>query len=430
MNVKSEDLIFMSKLFSVLFILLVVFPFRIRYEFLIFNSVSIFDLALLGFGMLLLLFVLQRDGRLYTGNKTVLFLLCIPLGIGLFSLAWTRDISETAYYLVMLAEAVLSYLVIVNLLYDMAASTIMRFMGSMVLLIISISVLSFFRVPGFAPFIPYEYGSPAYNAFIGSYYTRLSSPFLGLCNDLASVLAYFLFLGWAWYNVSRRHGYQVLTLIIMVSIILTTSKGVLLAIILTIPFFVRWQKIKIRKLVAPILAVALLSAMAFMAAYSFSEQFRVYYPNVFSIEHALSVSGRERLQRAAFGIAQVIRSPLYGYGAKVIPAAEESAFKGSMHNTYIEQVLWFGIPLGGLSVFSLLALPLIFLRNAEKAGVAFAIRSGIAAAIVCQLLIFSMEASFEGQFLKILFYVSVGFSVALINSLTGHERETVQGEAK
>jgi hypothetical protein len=54
---------------------------------------------------------------------------------------------------------------------------------------------------------------------------------------------------------------------------------------------------------------------------------------------------------------------------------------------------------------------------------------GIAAAIISQLVAFTLESSYEGQFVRILFYISIGFSVALVNSLTRCHRETVGGYA-
>jgi len=412
------------KLFSILFVILITFPFRIRGKILIFNSISIFDIALIAFSIMLLLYVLYNKGRLYVGNKSIFLLLCVPLFIALFSIVWSKDVSKTFYYIIVMTEAVLSYLVIINLLRRFDSQRIMSIMACMVLLIIILSFLSFYRVPGFAPFIGYEYGSLEYNAFLASYYTRLSSPFLGLSNNLASVLAYFFFLSWTWYVISRVRSYLLLTVIIFVSIIMTMSKGTLLAIAITIPFFIYWQKLRIKQLIQVLFLSFTLSAGGFVVAYNLSEQFRKYAPYVFSIERALFVTGLERLHRAEAAVVQITRSPLYGYGARVIP--KEYGFLGNVHNTYLEQIMWFGLPLGMINILALIALPLIFMHGLRRRDQISRARLGIAAAIVCQLLIFITESSFEGQFLKILFYVSVGFSVALVNSLARSGRGTAE----
>jgi len=338
----------MNKALATFFIATIVLPFRIRHAFLFFNSISIHDIALVVFGFFLLLLVLYQNGTLYIGNKAIFLLLCVPLSIGILSLAWSRDVLKTTYYLVMVVEAVLSYLIIVNLLHSMKPSSIMKFMSSMFVSIIVVSVLSYLRVPGFAPFIPFEYGSQAYNQYIASYYSRLSSPFLGLSNNLASVVSFFFFLSWAWYIISRRRGYLILSILTFLAIIMTMSRGVFLAIILTIPFFILWQKIKVTKLIPLLISVVLLTAALVAVINVSNESFRVHALPRLDIYRTIVIAGVERLQRAAYAIEQIIESPLYGYGARLTLDAvdPEEVFIGNVHNTYLEQMLWFGVPLG------------------------------------------------------------------------------------
>jgi len=78
---------------------------------------------------------------------------------------------------------------------------------------------------------------------------------------------------------------------------------------------------------------------------------------------------------------------------------------------------------------SLLSLPIIMLNLSSANSSISRVKSAAAAAIICQLLIWMTEASFEGQFLKIMFYISVGFSVALVESLKRRVKASVREEA-
>lgn len=400
------------------------FPFRIREKIIIFNSVSIFDIALLIFSFALLLYIFYNDGKLYVGNKSIFLLLCVPLLIGLFSIVWSEDIAETFYYIIINTEAVLSYLVTVNLLRKSKSEWIMSLMAILSLLIIIPSIFSYFRIPGFASYIPYEIGSVEYNSFIASYYTRLSSPFFGLSNNLATILAYFLFPFLTWYIISGKRSYLLLTTIILASIIMTVSKGVLLSITITIPLFIYWQKVRIKQIIQPLFLAFILSVVGFTVAYVLSDQFRIYAINVFNVGRAIFVKGAERFQRYEAALRLIERALLYGYGAKVIPP--DFGFQGNVHNTYLEQMVYFGIPLGMISIASLILLPFGFKRFSKKGDLSSRVSVGIVSAIICQLIIFITETSFEGAVLKVIFYVSIGLSVALVNSLT----QQIQGPQK
>ena len=406
----------MHRFLAFLFVVLLSFPFRIKYQLSIFNSVSIFDVALLGFGMLLLLFVIQRRGRLNVGNKTVFFLLAVPLGTGLLSMAWSEDLTKTVYYLVVLIECVVAYLVVVNLFHSLEGAAIMRYMAVMVFLTLGISVLSFYRVPGVGPFI-----APPQDTIIASYYTRLSSPFLGLSDNLATVLAFFLLVFAAWAAVYNKWRYFLLAVITLAGIVLTASVGVLVAIALTAPIFVFWRIIKIKHLVLCILIVGALSAVGFIAAYHFSEHFQANYTYTLSMERVFS-HGEQRLDRFAIAAERIYMSPLLGHGLGVT-FPTESTTKFPIHCSYLEQMVWFGIPFGVANILALVALPVAFIRHGKKRGAVYKISLGVALALICQLLLFWVEASFEGTFLKVLFYVSVGFGVVLVNALAMNQQQ-------
>lgn len=409
------------KILSILFITFIALPFRIRTKIFIFNSVSIVDIALLFFSIALLSYIFYNNGKLYVGNKTIFLLLFTPLIIGIFSIAWSEDIFQTIEFIVINIEAVLSYLVTVNLLRKSESDWIMSLMANFALLVIISSILSYFRVTGFAPYVPYEVGSAEYNAFIASYYTRLSSPLLGLSNALATVLAYLLFPIWAWYILFGKKKYSLLTSIILFAIIMTISKGTLLAILITIPFFFYWQKPEVKRILKPLFLAVIISAIGFVAAYAFSDQFRIYAKYVFNFKHVLYSTGAERFQRFQAGINLIERAPILGYGAGVI--SSDFGFQGHIHNAYLELMVYFGIPLGIISIASLIMLLFGFKHPTKKCDISSKLSLSVVSAILCQLIIFFIEASYEGAILKVIFYFCIGISVALVNSLTHQANE-------
>jgi hypothetical protein len=100
----------------------------------------------------------------------------------------------------------------------------------------------------------------------------------------------------------------------------------------------------------------------------------------------------------------------------VAPDGDPTLGEG-VHNTYLQQVLSFGLTLGIVVGLALCATAIFFLarqRGSPLAGV-------IGYAVLVQLAIFLFEASFEGSVLRVLFYLSMGLSVALLRAV---ERET------
>jgi O-antigen ligase len=123
-----------------------------------------------------------------------------------------------------------------------------------------------------------------------------------------------------------------------------------------------------------------------------------------------NVSGRSALISTSF--PKIEHRPFLGYGAGVAPD-NDPLLAGGVHNTFVQQVLYFGLPLGLVVSAILCGGAGVFLarrRSEQIAGV-------IAYAVMVQLVIFVFESSFEGTVLRLLFYFSIGLAVALLRSV-------------
>jgi hypothetical protein len=169
------------------------FPVRMRYAFLGFGSFTVFDLVVFA-GAPLLLLRLLLAGRLRVGDRSTFFLLGVPAAVCVLSLGWSQDRGATLYRAVFAVEALLGYLVAVNLFTELSARRIVRYLSALVALLILGGVLSLLGAPGFeAPIGGLEPGTEEYLNYVASYYSRFSHPFLGLSNNFATVLAFFVF---------------------------------------------------------------------------------------------------------------------------------------------------------------------------------------------------------------------------------------------
>jgi hypothetical protein len=78
----------------------------------------------------------------------------------------------------------------------------------------------------------------------------------------------------------------------------------------------------------------------------------------------------------------------------------------------VQQILYYGIPIGVVVSVALWMLPAFFRRRPTQplGGV-------IAYTLVVQLTLFLFESSFEGTVLRVLFYLSVGLATALLRTV-------------
>ena len=409
-------------IFAALLVICAAFPIRVWFcigKFI--PSFSILDI-LLFIGALIFILYIFITGKFYMGDKIIFLLLCIPLIISFFSLIWTQDLIITIKWVIIFIEAIIIYLITVNLFNNFKSQVIMNYISLFVILCILTAAFGVLRIPGFNPQIPPEMinnpqippeminKTPIYLNYMTSYYARLSHPFLGLSNNFATVLAFFPFIFFNWGNLMKKRFYFWMTLFTMITIFFTMSRGVIFALIIVfILYFILNCKL-ILKLTPKLIIILLLIIISFYFYCEMNPLVKKYLPGRLS-----KINIYDRLIRLNLGYQKVINRPLLGYGAGVTPW-EKHELEGEIHNTFLQQLVYFGIIFGFIVVISLILIPVRFFIWRTKYPKVKFMAKAIAFSILAQLIIFLSQASFEGSVLRILLYFSVGLVVAFLNS--------------
>jgi O-antigen ligase len=276
-----------------------------------------------------------------------------------------------------------------------------------VVLLIVPAVLLLLHVPGFQPEEPNL--SPSSGSYL-SYYTRLSHPILGRSNNLATVLVVFVPVLLWWGHTRRRRSATLVGVLGLVAVVATQSRGVVLAAVVALGIYALVRprgRGRGRPVIGKVLLSTAVLAVAAVAFYELNPLTQELGASRLSLEN---VSLREALYGEAF--KRLESRPWTGFGPGVVPAGDP-ALSVDVHNTYVQQLLSFGVPLGVVLAATLLALPVWFLvraRGVPAAGV-------VGLALTIELLSFAFEASFEGSVLRVIFYLSVGLLAGLVRRL-------------
>jgi O-antigen ligase len=238
---------------------------------------------------------------------------------------------------------------------------------------------------------------------------------LGRSNNLATVLAFLAPILLYWGNIYRDRRATIAGFVTVLAIFATLSRGTLVAFALAgLVYAAVSPKNRDERgsgFGSKIASAVILGALAVVLLYTFNPATREFFHDRLTLAN---VSGRSEL--LSVGVEKFGERPLLGYGAGVAPDGDPTLGEG-VHNTYLQQVLSFGLTLGIVVGLALCATAIFFLarqRGSPLAGV-------IGYAVLVQLAIFLFEASFEGSVLRVLFYLSMGLSVALLRAV---ERET------
>jgi O-antigen ligase len=407
-------------LLAVLLILLADFPVRIRQGFLVFGSFSLLDILLVAAPFLFLLIVLWTNGKVFIGDNILFGIVLLPLVLAIVSALWSRNLNQTFYYVVNTTLAVAAYLLTVNLLHGKSSSSVARLMALFVIVAVATAFLSFLRVPGFAPSTySMEAGGTEELAFLASYYSRLSHPFWRLSNNLAGVLAFFpiIFIGFA--VDTRRRSYLYLAIVALVCILMTLSRGVAIALFGGFGIYAVMARRAFGKTAFVLGAAVVAVTIAVFAAYQYNDYVGEYLSTRLNL-----VNIDARVTKFDAALEKIEEQPLAGYGAGVVPDDEPELIGGS-HNTYLESMMHFGIPVGTLFNLSFVLLAFPFFRAQHELRPSL-VPAALVASVLAQVLVFSNQASYEGALQRILFYMSLGLGIALVNSM---RRERAQAPA-
>jgi hypothetical protein len=392
------------------------FAYRLEIPLWVFNSVCTYDLAL----FIVLPLLVEKMYRtnfsvMMLGDTRMFIILMLPLVASLLSLSWSQEIQSTIRCLLNYIEAILAFLIAVNIFGHLNSQAIIARISCLVFLILMGSVFSYLGVPGFDPMpAALRFDSLEATMYFNSYHARLSHPFIGLSNNLATVFSFFsmVLLGYGTAYKDRKSLF--LFWVSLVAIILTFSRGCIFSISICFMYFV-FMVGGSSRLAVKICGIILISAVVISLSYedSFLD---LEYTVGQTLRYRLQMdTASERLNKLGTASEKILESPLLGYGDGVT-ADSDWELVGGVHNTYIQQILYFGIPLGSLLSLALWSMPWKFLRGGNLGIPEGIVSFGLGLGILSQLLIFITQTSFEGSLLKVLFYFSVGMGIALVNS--------------
>jgi O-antigen ligase len=407
-----------------IFIFIIALSFGVPYRYQVgglIGSVSFFDVMLILFSICMILFIFHRDGAVKVGDVCVFKLLFFPIPVCIMSLLWTFDINVTFKYLVILIESIFAYLIFVNILYECEFENIVKLILGIVIVLLATSLFSYFGISYFSPVIPFSEETPAYNRFVTLYYARLSSPVLGFSNNLALVLTYWFFVCLTLSIVLNKIILYFISSLIFASIVLTASSSALLAIFLILPFFIYWLRINLNKILCILIVVVLLFFALFFLAIKYNPIFLMHLDSIF----IPSSGGRIDLWKDV--LRAVNEYCFLGFGGGVTPSWHNYSFSintSSAHNTYLQHFLFYGYPIGLLTICSFILIPFVFFRSKSQELVK-KIERGVVASILSQFIIFVFHPAFEGAMLKPIFYANVGISLLLIKAFERKEVYTI-----
>lgn len=362
------------------------------------GSVSILDVVLVALAATLLFDWAFRP--IDPGYRQLFWILCVPLVVSGASLVWSQDRPATLHSVFVSLEGLAAYLVVVRELRGVSAARVITYMRRFVYLVILPAILLLLSVPGFAP----QVGdlSETSGDYI-SYFTRLSHPFLGRSNNLATVLAFFAPLLVYWGHTRRNRRATVAGVAAFAAIFLTQSRSALLAFVVAAIVCAPLVAARSRStgLTRKIVAIVLIGILAVGVLYSLNPSTNEFFSGRFTRDNVDS-----RTALISTSLERIAERPFLGYGGGVTPDYQ------SVHNTFLQQIVYFGLPLGLLVSAALVGMAAFIL--ARRAHGPFAVALGYV--VVVQLVIFLFQASFEGTVLRVVFFMSMGLGVAFLRA--------------
>lgn len=366
--------------------------FPIRFEVPGGHTASLFDLAVVACVALLALMGVVRKTNIYPPRRIMLAML-IPMLIAVTSMWWSKDSVGSLLTAASWIEAIIVLTFVVLSLGEESPSHVIKWFVWLGLALLVAPILMYLHVQGFDP--PAQVNRSS-GDFL-SYYTRFSHPFLGRSNNLATLLVilYVPLVYWA----DKYHRHRFAALAVGVAILLTLSRGVILALVISMLFMMmrgqdRAAKLG-RSLILPF-CIALPIELIIMKTVP------VVAENIAGRASAAGVIARQGILEN--GVANLSHNLWIGAGA----GAGES-----VHNTFLQQLIYFGLPLGIVVVVCLLQVPRWFftvpLVNTSNHDLARASGWGV----VAGYLTFLTESSFEGTLLRPVIFLCFGLCVAL-----------------
>jgi O-antigen ligase/polysaccharide polymerase Wzy-like membrane protein len=391
------------------------FPYRFETRTGLFATVSVLDFAFVVCMLVVAVLVCWR-GRLAVGNRAVALSLAIPPLLAVCSLLWAVDAQPATKAVVLYVYALGLYVMVVNLLEGAPARFIGALFGWFAVVMLTGALLLYFRVPGFDLFALTD--APIDFERITAAYARFSHPFIGLSNDFAPILTLTLFAIIGLSPASPRRWVKLLAALLAVGLFLTFSRGVLIG--LGIVGLAYWTASRFTlRLVGRVLVVGtviVIAVFAFASRYTVSVGERQLSGKEIVIDRLLN-PGTVGLRTVGYraSLAVVWQRPLLGYGTGVFDPGRSGQMSTS-HSTYLQQLVFYGVPLGLVSSAAWIALAYLYWNWRARSPEAHRFARAVAAALTIILIAASVETFMEATMPRLLIYLLLGMSTALLNT--------------
>lgn len=380
-------------------------PLRLPVAVPLVGSVSVLDLVLLVMLGSLLLDLPWRP--IDWGYRPLAALLTVAPAISAVSILWSHDRAATLASTITYAEALVAYLFAVRELEGLDPQRVVTYLERFAVLVILPAVLLLLRVPGFAP---RETELSETSGDYISYFTRLSHPVLGRSNSLATVLLLMVPPLLYWGHTRRNLPASAVGLLTLSALVATQSRGVALAAVIAGAGYLlllrRPAHHPRRPYLGKVVAATLGLVAGAAAMFELNEPTREFAAGRLSTENVLL---RADLYRQAADA--VLARPVLGYGEHAVTSADVE-LSVDVHNTYVQQVVNFGLPLGILAALAIAAIPMALLARRTVTPLAGA----VGFAVLWEIVVFAFESSYEGSVLRVVFYLTLGMLTGLLRA--------------
>lgn len=385
----------------VLFVLVAAMPVRLWFSLGPFHTLTILDIVLwfLAMGW----FLAPRSRGLKVGPQPLLVALCVPVVIAVLSLGWSCDPLSTVKMIIYSATAVVGYLVPINLFRRYSSRVIADSIGWLLLISISLAFLYWAQGPYTASF------------------ARLNSPFWGRSNDFATVVVLYVPFFLAVARVTRRKRYSFLAFGALLTVVLTMSRGVILAALVVLGFELLRRKFSLRRIAKIAVTLCLLAFLLSAFVWQVEQKTGI---RILKRRLTNSVNTEARLERFSVALRMISEAPLLGYGGGRYIGKDVNSMDSAFHNTYLEQWASYGIVFGSLVILALISLPLPFLGWNKRHGLSSTMWRSIGLGVIIYLLISILETSNEAVMPRLMFHIFLGLSVAYLYAFEKEQSAT------
>jgi O-antigen ligase len=380
-------------------------PWRYYGSFPLVASVSVLDAAIVLAGLVLLARWAMIGGTVTAVPVPAVLVAVLPF-LSLSSLLWTTDVPATVRETVSYGEALVALAFAIQQTRGLTPERIVRMLRRFLYLLLIPPVLMLAHAPGFAPQQP---GIKTSSGDYLSYFSRLSHPFMGRSNNLATVLLMLCLVLIYWAVTHHDRATYVAALVCSLAIALTVSRGAFVALFAAGLFSLLLRRPPGPRLARRLAGAATVFAICLVAVgwcfYLFNPATHAYIGGRLSLAN---VDARE--SRLGEALALAIERPVLGLGAGAAPAGVPP-LAGDVHNTYVQQLLAYGVVLGLLGALSLLGIVYYSIRRGGTG-----VRRAVSLTLFAALCDFAVESSFEGAALRVIIYLLVGMLVGLVHA--------------